>query len=309
MNTPNETKRDFIISEESLLQDSRTTLAEFVSDATTFKNFDADFDINFATRWQTAIDDAYNAPTDEQILDVQTGLTADVDEKMEACRQHFQAAKYFIEKAFPNKASVWNEFGFDNYETARKSAEKMILFMGVFASVAAKPAYQPLLISAGYTQANIDAIDTKRKELVDAKTAQEMAKNGRGTNTQTRTELLNKVWDFRSRVSKAAKNIFVDNYARYKVYLLPASAESSNIFSITGTVTQSGTENPLQNVQVTITNTGQATNTDSNGKYGIAKLTNGNYEFSFTLAGYKPFNAKVEFSGQTIQLNVSLVKE
>ena len=39
MNTPNQTKRDFAISDSSMLQDSRTTLNQFKQDQTDFSSF------------------------------------------------------------------------------------------------------------------------------------------------------------------------------------------------------------------------------------------------------------------------------
>jgi hypothetical protein len=306
MNTPTETKRDYSISDDGMLQDSRTTHGEFVNDLATFQNFDADFSNTFATQWDAAINNAFNAPTDEQIIDSQIGLTSNVEEAMEACKAHFQAAKYFIEKAFPNKPTVWNQFGFDNYDTARRTPEKMIIFMGVFFKVASKPENALLLTQAGYKQTSIDEIENKLNGLITAKTEQEMAKNERGDSTQNRVELFNKVWEFRTKVAKAAKNIFIDNYARYKVYLLPASAENSSSFSITGIVTIEGSQTPIENVQITTANNEQNTRTDSNGKYGLTKLAKGNYVITFAHPIFKTKVQTVDYQGGTLILNVQL---
>jgi len=306
MITPTETKRTFSITDDWMLQESRTTMQEFVNDATTFKDFDADFTDNFATQWETAINNAFAAPSDELTLDSQIGLTEIVEEKMEDCRAHFQSAKYFIEKAFPNKPTVWNEFGFDNYDIARKAPEKMIVFMGVFSKVANKPENTLKLVEAGYKQSNIDEIDNKLNALISAKTDQEMSKNGRGGSTQNRIELLNIVWEIRTKVAKAAKNIFIDNYARYKVYLLPANSESNIGLSIIGTVTIQDSQTPIENVQINCINNSISTSTDSNGKYGLAKLNNGNYVITFAHPSFKTKTETVNYQGGTLTLNVQM---
>lgn len=219
MNTPNQLKRDFSISDDSMLQDSRTTLSQFKADQDVFKDFDADFKTPFETQWKAAITDAENAPTDEQVLDVQGSLTTTVETALADCCKCFQDAKYFIKKAFPNQTGVWNEFGFDNYDDVRQSPEKMIVFMSAFSTTANSTKYNTDLVTAGFTQAKIDDILAKQIALVDAKTNQQVAKNSRLGTTQNRVGLMNEVWAFRTKVADAAKVVFQDDFAKYKTYL------------------------------------------------------------------------------------------
>jgi hypothetical protein len=304
MNTPNEETRDFQISDDTMLQDGRTTHAQFVLDEADFIDLDDDFKPQFAGNWLSAIEDASKAPKDEQIVDVQTGLTAAVVASLKDCASHFQGAKYYIEKAFATKKWVLNEFGFDNYEDARQVPEKMITFMDVFWTTADK--YKKELIAAKYTQAKIDEIATKKQELMDAKKEQELGKNSRLSTTQNRIVLLNTAWGYRTKVAKAAKVIYADNYAKYKIYLLPASEEATTTYSIKGQVTDKAIDKPLANVQVT--NGTDTATTDSNGKYGFAKLANGTYTLTFTLAGYKTVTATAKFDGTTLIINEALEK-
>jgi len=308
MNTPNVTTRDFKISDDSMLQDSRTAQAQFKADQSTFQSFDADFKTPFEKDWQKAINDAENAPTDEQVLDVQGTLTTAVEATLEECCKCFQDAKYFIKKAFPNQVGVWNEFGFDNYDEARKNVDRMTTFMNVFSTTANNIKYKAELIAAGFTQKKIDDILVKKTALVDAKTNQQIAKNSRLGNTQNRVALMNEVWAFRTKVAEAAKNIYQDDFAKYKAYLLPASAESSNIFSIQGAVTDKATGSKLEGVTVSYGIEVNNVITDSNGGYGFPKLSNGSYTLTFSLATYKDIVTKVDFKGNTLVVDVELEK-
>jgi hypothetical protein len=308
MNTPQAAFRNYKISDSSMLQDSRTTQAEFEKDADAFENFDSVFTKSYKTEWLTAIDAIGTANTDEQVVDVQTTLTDLVEEDMEACRVHFQGAKYFIKKAFPNKEGIWNEFGFDNYDTARQSAEKMIIFMEVAHKVANKPAYNATLVAANYPQTNIDEFLTLRTALITAKTNQELAKNARSGERAFRVDLLNDAWKYRTAVSEAAKNIFINNYARYKVYLLPASAESSSSFSITGTATDKATGKNLEGVVVNPGDDTNAATTDSNGVYGIAKIAEGEMKLDFSKELYLPISQTINYDGKTLVVNVQMEK-
>lgn len=304
MITSNEETRDFQISDDTMLQDGRTTHAQFVLDEADFIDLDDDFKPPFATNWLAAIEDASKAPKDEQIVDVQTGLTAAVEASLKDCASHFQGAKYYIDKAFADKQWILNEFGYDNYENARQVPEKMVTFMDVFWTTADK--YKAALIAAKYTQAKIDAIAAKRLVLIDAKKDQELGKNSRLSATHTRVILLNKAWGYRTKVAKAAKVIYADNYAKYKIYLLPASEEATTTYSIKGQVTDKAVDKPLAKVQVT--NGTDTATTDSNGKFGFAKLANGTYTLTFTLAGYKTATATVTYDGTILAVNEALEK-
>ncbi len=120
---------------------------------------------------------------------------------------------------------------------------------------------------------------------------------------------MNNVWAFRTKVAKAAKYIYANNFAKYKIYLLPASAEGSGIFSIQGTVTNKVTGNKLENVTVSYGTAANDVLTDSNGEYGFAKLANGNYTLTFSLATYKTITKIVDFGGETLVVDMELEKE
>lgn len=304
MSIPTPTTRGYKISDDNMLQDSLTTIVHFKDDKVVFIALDDDFKDPFITDWETAITAATTILTDEQLVDIQTGLTTAVETAMEDCRSHFRQVKYPIEKAFANKTAVWNEFGYDNYDTARRSADKMVTFMDVFFTTAKK--YKTQLLAAKYTQASIDAIATKRQILIDIKTQQAVAKDTRQGVTQNRVVNLNIVWGFRIKVAKAAKVIFAANYAKYKMYLLPASEEAANTYSIKGLVTTTATDKPLAGVHVS--NGTDTVKTDSNGKYGFAKLLTATYTLTFTLAGYKTATATAKFEAKELVMDEALEK-
>jgi hypothetical protein len=176
--------------------------------------------------------------------------------------------------------------------------------MDVFSTTAKK--YAAPLIAKKYTQAAIDAIATKRTTLITTKTAQEVAKNSRLGVTQNRVILLNNVWASRTKLAKAAKVIFAANYAKYKLYLLPASEEAGTTFSVIGTITDKTTTQPLAGVQVS--NGADSTTTNSYGKYGFAKLANGCYTLMFTFTNYKTATQTFTFVGTALVVNASMEK-
>ena len=307
MSKPKKEKRKFIISDSSMLIDSSACLKAFKNDKAAFVKFDADFDDSFADNWAAAIDIANDLSTDDDTVDVQSGYTETVYDTMAACREIFQDIKYYIQKAFPTRKAVWKEFGFANYNNARNVVPKMNAFMSVLNKKANK--YKNQLMAANCPAAMIDQIGILSQTLVDAKITQSEVKNSRYSITDDRVVKLNAVWTFRQAVAKAAKIIYRKNYGKYKQYLLPASEETNDIYTIKGLLKDKTTGENLEKVQVSVLNhPSLETITDSNGNFGFADMEDGSYTLIFTLAGYETVAVTIKLSGKKIKLKAEMEK-
>ena len=83
------------------------------------------------------------------MLDIQTGLTADVAEVEKKCRKVYQRLKIFVEKAFPTARAKQNEFGFNDYSNTT-SISDLIKFMHKVSITANK--YSTDLLGVSYTR-------------------------------------------------------------------------------------------------------------------------------------------------------------
>ncbi len=268
-----------------MIEFNKTMLGHFTDEQAVFASFDADFTAPFETNWQTTINDAEMMPTDETIKDQLQQLTAKVEDAMEKCRIKFQNSKYFIEKAFPESPAIRNEFGFDDYDQARKSQVGMLQFMRTFFTTANK--YAAELDAVGYNAASISEIETLGIDLDKDNNEQEKFKGTRSVTAEERVKALNKTWDIMVPVSKAGKVIFMNDPAKYQLFLLPASSETGENISISGTVTETA-DTPLQDVTVKVDGLEVETTTDSNGNYVIGNLPAGTYSLTYTKDGYQP---------------------
>ncbi|MFM1874552.1 MAG: hypothetical protein RL266_289 [Bacteroidota bacterium] len=298
--------RKFKVSDLNMLEHSKTMLQHFLDEQATFTAFDADFASPFETDWESAISSAKLMPTDETIKDQLQQHTAKVDEVMEKCRFKFQQSKYFIEKAFPSSPATRNEFGFDDYDTMRKSQVGMIQFMRTFFATATK--YAAELAAAGYDAAAVADIDALTTELEKANDEQEKFKGTRSVTAEDRVNRLNKAWDVMVQVSKAGKTIFFAEPAKYQLFLLPASSETGEDISIAGTVTEAP-DTPLENVTVSVDELGVDTTTDSNGNYVFGNLPAGTYTLTFSKEGYQPLTIAgvAVTSGETTNVDAQLL--
>ena len=281
-------------------------LQHFTDDQTAFSTFDADFASPYDADWDTLISTAEAHPTDETVKDQLQQLTAAVDGAMEAARNKFQQSKYFIEKTFPDKPAVRNEFGYDDYDRARKIQIGMLQFMQTFFATATKYAIE--LDAAGYNAAAVAEIDALRVNLDKANTEQEKFKGTRSVLAENRVKDMNAAWNRMAQVSKAGKTIFFNDPAKYQLFLLPASNETGSDISIKGTVSAAG-GTALEDAEVSIAALSITVTADSNGNYAIGQVPDGSYTLDFTAVGYQPqsiANVLVQ-DGSTTDLDVVMV--
>jgi hypothetical protein len=297
--------RDYKVSDLYMQEFSATMLDHFIDEQAAFSAFDADFANPFEADWQALLDAALAFPTDETVVDQLQQLTADVEAAIEAGQVKFRSSRYFIEKAFPNNPGIRDEFGFDDFEKARRTQMGMVQFMQKFFDTATKYAAQ--LAAAGYDAAAVAEIETLANTLVVANRAQEKFKGTRSVTAQDRVNAMNAVWNITVRVSKAGKIIFMNDPAKYQLFLLPASSETGEDISISGTVSALG-GGPLEGVAVSIASLSIDTETDSNGNYAFGNLPEGIYTLDFVLAGYAPHSlAGVDVvDGQTTDVDAEL---
>ncbi|HOZ91256.1 MAG TPA: carboxypeptidase-like regulatory domain-containing protein [Bacteroidia bacterium] len=281
---PEQKGRKYDISDANMLTDANNKRAYFIEDQADFTAFDPDFANPYETDWETKIEAAETYIDDETVVDQMVGKTEYLHTTMKECRDYYQNAKHFIEKAFPNNVSVQGEFGFNDYEKARQTQPKMVLFMYKFHAVAVQ--YSAELIAKNYTQAMIDGIELLADKLKAANIQQDTFIGNRGVKTQTRSELHNAVWDVVTYVCKTGKLIYKNNYAKYNRYLLPSSEEPDEELMLKGFVTDSLTNLKLDTVTVAIQGLGINTQTDSLGKYGFGLLPPGTYTLEVSKPGY-----------------------
>ncbi|MEO5571187.1 MAG: carboxypeptidase-like regulatory domain-containing protein [Bacteroidia bacterium] len=301
---PEPIKRAFHISDPEMIGDARVKHAAFLEDKADFVVYDADFDDPFSDNFLADIDAAEVTEDDETILDQQQQLTVKVEKEMDKCRDKFQDSKPFIIKAFPDDTEIQNEFGFNDYKKAQSNQGVFTKFMLKFHGVATK--YNTELIAKNYLQPKIDEILTLYTKLRDADVAQELFIKNRPVKTKERIVKYNKAWNGEQLICAAGKRIYKDDYAKYQRYLLPPGEESPEALSIKGTITNSVSNAPEEDVNVQIEANGILVLSNGLGLYGIGGLPAGTYSLRFIKTGLqdKLMDAVVVTDGEVTTLNV-----
>ncbi|MCG3164428.1 MAG: hypothetical protein POELPBGB_00182 [Bacteroidia bacterium] len=312
--------RIFKVTDNNMLQYAKALRLIFMEDQAAFVLRDPDFATPYETNWDGLITTAESHPTDEQVDDLLTQKTNDVEAQMRLCRNKWMDTKPFIKKAFPNNPTIWNEFGFNDYKDVDHSQAGLIKFMRLVHLTAVK--YTAQLTAVNYTIAMIAEIETLRAALSLANDLQEKFKKDIPVLTQQRVDKHNAVYTVCQTVCETGKLIFRDDYANYQKYLLPASDESPALFILKGKVIQpaigppptpgspasGGT--PVEDVTVTVQGLPAiTTQTDSNGNYGFGSIPPGTYTINFGKPGYMPHSVPgvvITDLANAVTLNVTL---
>ena len=191
----------------------------FTEDILEFQTFSPKYADPYGDGLLTKINNAYNVVPDSQVLDVITGLTATVESVMETGRIELQKLFNFVEDAFPNSPSKLNEAGKNDYEEARKSQPKMLLLLDAAKDFA--DTYTVELDGKGYTAAMATGLSDAMDALKEANKEQNKEIRRRPVKTQERRRIINEAYDAVRDLCEDAKILYVNDYAKYNLYLIP----------------------------------------------------------------------------------------
>ncbi|MBM3437018.1 MAG: hypothetical protein FJY07_12475, partial [Bacteroidetes bacterium] len=177
MATPTEVQRLYTKTDPEMLEDATVKEAFAAEDIARISNFDNKIDLPFLTLCGNRLATAKSILTDEMVMDQVTQKSQAVKDLLSGCRNGFQDVKHFVEKAFPGDKGVKKEFGYDDYEDARKSQPKMIVFMKMLATTVGK--YSAQLTAEGMPAALPARITNLAKDIELANKEQEVSKSGR----------------------------------------------------------------------------------------------------------------------------------
>lgn len=276
------------ISDAKMLTEAETIHALFLDDLADFSGFDSQLDAAFGTMLIDAINTARAFETDETVQDGIAILTEKVEQTWKACRDHFQDAKYFIEKAHADSPATLKKYGYDDYRDMSRDADKVVPFMDLFSAAANQ--YSAELLAAGYTAAKIAEIDAKASNFRKALNEQNKAQKDRLEKTHDRIVLMNKVWVLLQQINKASKAIYRNSYEKLQQYLLPAPAtnEARQNLAVTGKVTNIANSTPVVDAEVKLTDLNVSTLTDQDGKYAFtANLPAGSTSVQVSATGFQ----------------------
>lgn len=205
-------------------------------------NFEA-FSIHFTPGKLQELNDLYDQittiPSDKVFINILAEASHDVKIEHDICCEFFQHSKIDIEMAFPNDELVWNQFGFNDYEKARKSPGNMFIFLTDFDTMAVR--YKDTLLVNGWTEGKFATILEHRDKLKAAMNRQNNRILERRRATENRVEILNKLYEKLALYFKAAQIIFEENENLLKRFRFPIPSSLLRLNNIEEEVISEGT--------------------------------------------------------------------
>ncbi|WP_421917984.1 hypothetical protein [Marinifilum sp.] len=194
---------------------------------TDFESFSPHFTPETFSELENIFETASNIPSDNTYIDIQAKSTEDVMKQVNVCGKLFQRSKFDIEMAFPNDKKIWNQFGFNDYEEARRNPKLMYMFLTDFHMIANK--YKATLTAKGWTEERFSNILDQRNKLKAYMDEQSDCILKRNRATEERMLALNKLYEKLSTYFKAAKSIYEDDEEFLKWFKFPTpSSKASN---------------------------------------------------------------------------------
>lgn len=238
-------------------------------------------DAAWLTAFQNDIDAADAFPKDDSVtLDIKV-LTGDVTAAMQQGYAGLQTLGGYAKLAWPTDMARQRVFGQQNWKKAYSSTLKLQEALELAHTKAENASYKADLLAKGYTQAEIDMLETLSDEIKLKNRLQEAAKAGRKVSVHDRVSLLNVVWAHMLTINTCASVVWAADAERKGVYnMYPSSGGGSGTstkVTISGRVTDADTTLPLQNAELMLyptisgpTGDDPTMLTDANGEYDFA---------------------------------------
>jgi len=194
------------------------------ADYASFTAFHPKFNEEYKSRLFELLDKASNTKSDNVYIDEQTEANQQLDDQANVCRRVFQAAKFFIEEAFPNKPRIHNQFGFNDYQSKTATPERLYVFMTDFYEVA--KTYSAELIANQFTAEKIENIKVERDKLKQLEIAYNNKRMERGDAADNRVVILNELYEMLASIFRAAKVIFANDSKKLELYKFPVKTST-----------------------------------------------------------------------------------
>jgi len=207
----------------------RDTYNEFRNDKADFIAFSPKYADPYGADLEVKIQAAKDVVPDSVHVDIISGLTAELEAKLDVCRIEEQKFFRFVADIFPNNPAKLNQAGKNDYEVARNFPEKMLTLLKISKEFADENA--AALTAKGYTVAMAGELLTARTNLETALINQNKAQKARKVNTELRRTTVNEAYDAVRDLCEDAKIIYVRDFAMYNKYLLPGVDTGSVVVS------------------------------------------------------------------------------
>ncbi len=212
--------RIYDVEDKEMFDCANTFCDELVNYYARFASLNAVvFDEEFHELFREAISSAEAIPSDNVLIDKQAKETEDTVIKRKQCVSEVSLAKYYINLAFEGRATIMNQFGYNDLKKVRNSTSGMIRFMSDFNCEVKKSI--DTLVASGYPATKPELLSQLLAELSEERSEQKEATNNRHRMTETRIHAQNHVWELMQVIADAKTFALADDPVGQAIFTLP----------------------------------------------------------------------------------------
>lgn len=305
--------RDYSKPDDKLIEQSQVMNATFMNNELAFSDAFTDLKPPFGEDWKTLNATAVTLLRDTAIADRLQVITDEVNKSIKQACVLYQIIMVYARMAYANDRAKLNAFGYESYNTASRSQLKIISLLSEAYSTATLPQVKPLLLAKGLKESQIEELNTILNDINQKNQFQEQFKNDRLSLTQDRVKTYNELWRRMSLVNEAAKVVFMNDYAKQKVFMLyPENTSDSGtpientLAAFGGTVTDGENNEVVENALVAIEALALSDITDEDSEFYIEQVNVGENIVKVTAEGYDIWINTVNISPEGL-LNYEII--
>ncbi|MCX6351220.1 MAG: hypothetical protein NTX03_05095, partial [Bacteroidetes bacterium] len=208
-------------------------------------------DTAYVDAFQAKLDVMLAIPLDMGMVDDIKVITGDIKTKLQTGNFALRQLNRYAKSAFAKDDVRRNVQGKDSWKNVQHDAPLMFRALQQAFDYAKEDPIKAALIAKGYTQADIDELETIANAINALINTLDTAKKQRQITTQQRIVGNNEFYEIMQTVSNCAKAVWMQDAARLKQYnLMPVRTKLPTI--ILATVTNATTGKPLKDAIITI---------------------------------------------------------
>ncbi len=302
--------RNYSTTDAKAIEKAYTIHALATTDLSEISAFDATIDQAFLDQLKSDIITASKTTPDHIYLARLKGKTNEVGFHIKLAGIYIKEVKFFAGKAFKDQQHILDEFGFSKYRYNHISQSSLIEWMQIIFATCKK--YQTELINTGMNIILINNIEANITNMINANQNQETFILQRGSNTVTRSGLLNMVWEKIMQINKISKIIYAEIPEKLSQYVVSDKAsrksEGRESCILFGNITDSETHEQLQDVEIKLLNTNFSEITDEDGEFSFDELPTGTYDIEVKYEGYTNYLCSINLAkGDEAEKSIMLI--
>ncbi len=226
MKIPDEPKRNYRKPDRTMLEQGEGFCNNFEENIVEFTKNNPDFDTAYIADFRSALLNANACERDREVVSEISLEVSIIEGYMTQGRSSYGHVINVAKRVYPNNPAMINTLGHKDYEEYNKIHTLLPVLLDQAFRRLSVPATKALFIAKGLTAAEIASLETISTLIKTENGTIYNEKSHRYSITKVRIDSFNLVWKFMSEISLCSKDMFQDDWAKRRMFLLYPEGEA-----------------------------------------------------------------------------------